>query len=148
MQWTNTTYRDKVPLISKVPRVTPGNNEYECHRSASLCLVGFRELNKICSNLHSLTKFILFCLPYTLRSCIYIIPVAEGFERPPPPSWKQIITIKVEVLWKLWQTKSRNWWKSLKISFEKQDFPKVRMKCLEMSRLQDFAPNTTGLLTQ
>ena len=32
--------------------------------------------------------------------------------------------------------------KILKISFEKQDFPKVWMKCLEIARLQDIAPNT------
>ena len=32
--------------------------------------------------------------------------------------------------------------KILKISFEKQDFPKVSMKCLEIARLQDIAPNT------
>ena len=38
------------------------------------------------------------------------------------------------------------WWKSFKISFEKQDFPKVWMKYLENARLQDFAPNTTDPL--
>ena len=31
-------------------------------------------------------------------------------------------------------------------SFEKQDFPKVWMKCLEIVRLHDFAPNTPWLL--
>ena len=36
--------------------------------------------------------------------------------------------------------------KILKISFEKQDFWKVWMKCLEIARLKDFAPNTPGLL--
>ena len=36
--------------------------------------------------------------------------------------------------------------KILKISFEKQDFWKVWMKCLEIARLQDFAPNTPGFL--
>ena len=38
-------------------------------------------------------------------------------------------------------------WKiSLKISNGKQGFPKVWMKCLEIAKLQDFAPNTQGLL--
>ena len=36
--------------------------------------------------------------------------------------------------------------KILKISVEKQDFWKVWMKCLEIARLQDFAPNTPGFL--
>ena len=35
--------------------------------------------------------------------------------------------------------------KVLKISFKKQDSPRVRMKCLEIARFQDFAPNTPGL---
>ena len=30
--------------------------------------------------------------------------------------------------------------------FKKQGFPKVWMKCLEIARLQDFEPNTQGLL--
>ena len=33
-----------------------------------------------------------------------------------------------------------------KISVEKHDFPKVWMKCLEIARFQDFAPNTPELL--
>ena len=33
-----------------------------------------------------------------------------------------------------------------KISFEKQDFPKFSMMCLEIAKLQDIAPNTPDLL--
>ena len=47
---------------------------------------------------------------------------------------KQIVTFKVQYLGPKW--------KSLKFSFEKRDFPKVWMKCLEIARLQDFAPNS------
>ena len=34
----------------------------------------------------------------------------------------------------------------MKIFEKNQDFPKVWMKCLKIARLQDFAPNTPGLL--
>ena len=44
---------------------------------------------------------------------------------------------------KLWLSNCyKIWWKSFKISFKKQDFPRVWMKYLENARLQDFAPNT------
>ena len=46
--------------------------------------------------------------------------------------------------------KSPNWckiWrKSFRISNGKQGFPKDWMKCLEIARLQDFAPNTQRLV--
>ena len=35
---------------------------------------------------------------------------------------------------------------NLKNWFEKQDFPKVWLKCLEIARLQDFALITTGIV--
>ena len=88
--------------------------------------------------------FLIIVAQYTLYNVPPTTQKGGGFERPPSP-WKQIGTIKVNVLFKLCLLKSKIVWKSLKISFEKQDFPKFGMKCLEIARFQDYAPNTPGL---
>ena len=66
----------------------------------------------------------------------------------PSPFEKLISTIKDDVLFKLWLSKSYNWckiwWKS-KISNENQGFLKVWMKCLEIDRLQDLHQIPQGL---
>ena len=69
----------------------------------------------------------------------------EWFERPPPP-WKLISTIKVDILWLIKVLIGVKFMKILKISFENQDFWKFEWMCLEIAWLKDFAPNTPGLL--
>ena len=65
---------------------------------------------------------------------------------PPPPPRKLISTIFKSTFCLNCDYWSPNWckiwWKSLK----KQTFPKVWMKCFEIARLQNFTPNTPGLL--
>ena len=63
------------------------------------------------------------------------IPEARGV-----PPWKLNTTIKVDILWLIKVLIG------VKFEFWKQDFPKVWMKCLEIARMKDFAPNTPGLL--
>ena len=62
----------------------------------------------------------------------------RGSNEPPPP-WilKSTFYLNCDYQSPNW---CQIWWKSLKISFEKQDFPTVWTKCLEIARLQDFAP--------